>query len=274
MALLLTRNVLYILSNKCVTSNHNFEPLIKFQKIISINPFAPLRYTSLRNTHSQCTSTTTSSTSLHSSSLFKPNQYLQKNQEPTKDNDYDYATYKKNLNAKILSLPEVKSLLNNPKFERNRVYPWLNEKTRYHHLTAKTLKGPGMFAVSPLVFFNSQTRELIGFQHIGKDLSGHEGIAHGGLLAVLVDEMFARVVNPCFPEKNSATAYLHINYRAPCPSDAIVKGYAKITNLEGRKAFVEGRIELIKDDGNGNVNNVMVVDANGLFLSIKKLVPT
>ncbi|CAG8579156.1 10074_t:CDS:2 [Ambispora gerdemannii] len=264
MALLLPsnlKNALYTLSNKCVIS-----------KTININP---LRYLILRNTHSRFSSTTTSSSiPLRPLPPPKPSRHFKKphrEQEPTKNNDYDYDTYTKNLNAKILSLPEVKSLLAHPEFVQTRGFSSLNEQTHYHPFTARTLMGPGKFAVSPIVFLNLQTRELVGFQHIGRDLSGHEGIAHGGLLATVADEMFARLVIPCFPEKNAATVYLNINYRAPCPSDAIIKCYVKIADLEGRKAFVEGRIETIEDDDNDNINNIVVVDANGLFVSIKKI---
>lgn len=65
------------------------------------------------------------------------------------------------------------------------------------------------------------------------------------------------------PDKNGATAYLHVNFRKPCKPDQIVIGRSKTTKLEIKKGYVEGTLE--------NLEGVVVVDANALFISVKKL---
>ena len=70
-------------------------------------------------------------------------------------------------------------------------------------------------------------------------------------------------VIPCLPDKNGATAYLHVNFRNPCKTDQILIGRCKTTKLERRKGYVDGTLETLE--------GVKVVDADALFISLKKL---
>ncbi|RHZ79920.1 hypothetical protein Glove_140g103 [Diversispora epigaea] len=130
-------------------------------------------------------------------------------------------------------------------------------------LTASVLKGKGRIAVNPLVFYSKEKMELVTILHVGEDLYGHVGIVHGGFLSTIMDELLARTVFPSLPEKNGATAYLHVNFRKPCKTDQILIGRAKVNKIERRKGFVEGSLETL--------DNEILVDGNALFVSIKKL---
>lgn len=64
-----------------------------------------------------------------------------------------------------------------------------------HSLSAYTLRGPGKFAVPPLVFTTQDKRESVLILHVGDGLCGHEGVVHGGLLATVLDEALGRTVS-------------------------------------------------------------------------------
>ena len=66
-----------------------------------------------------------------------------------------------------------------------------------HSLSAYTLRGPGKFAVPPLVFTTQDKRESVLILHVGDGLCGHEGVVHGGLLATVLDEALGRTVSRC-----------------------------------------------------------------------------
>ncbi|KAG9291480.1 hypothetical protein G9A89_021899 [Geosiphon pyriformis] len=172
--------------------------------------------------------------------------------------------FAREINEQISSHPLVQQLRNDKGYEENRVYPWLREETRKYNLTAGTLLGKGRLSVPPVVFFSKEKMELLAFLHLGRDLCGHDGIVHGGLLSTIMDEMFARTVNPYFPHENGATAYLHVNFRTPCATNQIVKCQCKVTKLEGRKGFVEGKMMIFDKE-------LLILDANALFLSVEKL---
>ncbi|KAG9286196.1 hypothetical protein G9A89_014182 [Geosiphon pyriformis] len=182
----------------------------------------------------------------------------------TSNTEKEEQKHAQEINEKLASHPLVQELRSSDSFQEYIGYPYLKEETRKYHFTAATLVGKGRFAIPPIVFFNRENMELVAFLHIGRDMCSHDGIVHGGLLATIMDEILARTVIPCLPDLNGATAFLHINYRAPCVADQFVKCSGKVTKLEGRKGFVEGKIETLE-------NGLLIVDGNALFLSIKKL---
>lgn len=63
-----------------------------------------------------------------------------------------------------------------------------------HSLSGYALRGPGKFAVPPLVFATHDKTEQVFFMHLGSGLCGHEGVVHGGLLGTVLDESLARTV--------------------------------------------------------------------------------
>lgn len=64
-----------------------------------------------------------------------------------------------------------------------------------HSLTGYSLRGPGKFALPPLVFSTADKKQGVFVIHIGAGLCGHEGITHGGLLGTLLDECLGRTVS-------------------------------------------------------------------------------
>jgi len=134
-------------------------------------------------------------------------------------------------------------------------------------MTAGSLRGPGKIAVPPLVLSKTeagaiaeggQAGESLVFVHLGRSLCGHDGVIHGGMLCTIADEALARTAFYALPNGVAVTAKLEVEFKRPVAADQFVCTRAHVTELKGRKAFVEGQIE----DLDGNV----LVKARALFV--------
>ncbi|MCO5576847.1 hypothetical protein L7F22_030667 [Adiantum nelumboides] len=187
--------------------------------------------------------------------------------------------YKERLDKELVNLPHVRSLLasrsvvksqTSSSGSKNNQNPatYVNAKdgeVKAHYvlsrpfanfpahmipysLTAGSLRKPGMLCVPPVVV--SKTRhgaEVLGgnrgdafaFVHLGRNLCGHDGIVHGGLLATVLDETLARTSFFHLPHQIGVTAHLEIDYKKPVKADSVVVVETKLIEHEGRKAWVE-----------------------------------
>jgi acyl-coenzyme A thioesterase PaaI-like protein len=127
---------------------------------------------------------------------------------------------------------------------------------------------------------------VVSVFHIGRDLCGHPGFVHGGLLSVLFDEVFARCISAAFPSGLGMTANLNVDFRKPALPDHMYVLQAETVKVEGRKAWVQGRMtyfpvhlpvpldakkvspdqSLLREDAEGAV---MVAEAKALFVEPK-----
>ncbi|KAJ1326812.1 acyl-coenzyme A thioesterase THEM4 [Microdochium nivale] len=169
--------------------------------------------------------------------------------------------------AFINAHPVVAELRARPGFTASRPHLKMPEALRSHTLTAGLLLGPGRVVVPPLVFSEEGGKSLVSISFLGTDLCGHPGIIHGGLLATMLDEGLARCCFPALPHKVGMTANLNINYRAPAPAGSYVALRATTTKVDGRKAWVEGRIETLVAEGE---TPVVLAEATALFISPKQ----
>ncbi|EFX05669.1 thioesterase family protein [Grosmannia clavigera kw1407] len=115
-------------------------------------------------------------------------------------------------------------------------------------------------------------RELIQVWHLGRGLCGHPGIVHGGFVATMLDEGLARCCFNALPMGVGMTAYLHVDYRAPTPADAFVVLHAKTVRVEGRKAWVQARLETLpppSEDGKPAATPVVLAEAEALFVGFR-----
>lgn len=154
----------------------------------------------------------------------------------------------------------------NPDFTESRPHLKIPEAVRAHSLTGGTLAGPGMIVVPPYFWGEKTGKELTQIFYVGSNVSGHPGIVHGGLLATMLDEGLARCCFPALPNKVGVTANLQIDYKKPTKAEQYLVLRAKTTKVEGRKAFVEGHIETMPDDGQ---EPEILVSANALFIEPK-----
>ncbi|EKV17582.1 Adenylyl-sulfate kinase [Penicillium digitatum Pd1] len=163
----------------------------------------------------------------------------------------------------IRTHPVAEALRANPEFTESRPHLTIPEPMRERNLTAGTLAGPGKIVVPPYVFSERGGKTMVSLMYLGGDVCGHQGIIHGGLLATLLDEGLARCCFPALPNKVGVTANLNIDYRAPAMANQYVALRAETVKVEGRKAWVEGRIETLPRDG---TEPVVLVEAKALFI--------
>jgi acyl-coenzyme A thioesterase PaaI-like protein len=107
---------------------------------------------------------------------------------------------------------------------------------------------------------------------IGKNLNGHTGIVHGGIMSLLFDDTFGwayeamrRSVGGSFMGDDFpivVTANLNVNFRKPLPaeSDVVIRVYHE--KSEGRKIYLSSRME--SHDG-----SVLYAEATALFIKLK-----
>jgi hypothetical protein len=81
------------------------------------------------------------------------------------------------------------------RWKEYRPYANLPESKKRHSLTHFSLRGPGKFAIPPILFASHDEKECIAVMHVGEAMCGHNGIVHGGLLATILDEAVARPVS-------------------------------------------------------------------------------
>lgn len=173
------------------------------------------------------------------------------------------------INEKILSHPLVEELRKDKSLVESRPHLKIPAKLRQYNLTGGTLSGSDKISVPPLVFSSKDGSHFYSFQHLGPNLCGHPTIIHGGLLATLVDEGLARCCFPALPNKVGVTASLTINYRNPCPANSYVVLKAETTKVEGRKAWVKGRLEILpsaEEWEQGVKEGKVAVEADALFI--------
>jgi hypothetical protein len=89
-----------------------------------------------------------------------------------------------------------------------------------YNLTGGTLRGLGRFSVAPIAFSDGEGKELYAVVHVGRDMCGHRGYVHEGILAAILDESFARCCFPALPNRIGVTANLNIDFRGLVPADS------------------------------------------------------
>ncbi|KAM0550825.1 hypothetical protein ACHAPJ_008688 [Fusarium lateritium] len=130
------------------------------------------------------------------------------------------------------------------------------------NLTHSTLAGPNALSERPYVFADNTSGSLLAFYHLGARLSGHKGIVHGGMTAILLDECMGRACFPLLEGKIAVTAKLELEYKSPIHVDSMVYILAETKSQQGRKANVEATV-MDAEDGRE------LVTAKGLFIEPK-----
>jgi acyl-coenzyme A thioesterase PaaI-like protein len=151
-------------------------------------------------------------------------------------------------------------------FIESRPHLKIPDTLRQRNLTAGTLAGPDRIVVPPYVWLEKSGKELVSISYLGDALNGHPGIVHGGLLATMLDEGLARCCFPALPNRIGVTANLNIDYRQPVKADTYIVLRATTVKVEGRKAWVEGRLETLPE---GDEEPVVLVEAKALFIEPK-----
>ncbi|KUM62189.1 hypothetical protein ACN42_g4919 [Penicillium freii] len=154
------------------------------------------------------------------------------------------------------------------KFTESRPHSKVPEMIRTQSLLSVSLVGSQKISVPPYVFNEDNGKSLVMIMHLGSDVCSHPGIIHGGLLATVLDETIAWCCFPRLPQKVGVTASLKIDYRNPAVAHSYVVSKAEITKREGRKVWLDGRIETLEADG---VEPALIAEAKALCIEPKQV---
>ena len=166
----------------------------------------------------------------------------------------------------ILDHPLVHELEADPHYEATHPHYKVPAVFRVGNVTTDTLIGPGLMAVPPFVWQDDKGQDLVMILHVGPGLCGHPNIVHGGFVATLLDEALARCCFKALPHEIAMTATLDIDYRAPTPANSYVVLRAHTEKVEGRKAVINARLELLPEPGSSEPGKLLA-EARGLFVS-------
>lgn len=165
--------------------------------------------------------------------------------------------------------PLVRALRADPALSESRPNLKIPGPWRAHNLTAGALMGPGRVPFPPVAWLDAEgpARAYVQVSFAGEELCGHPGIVHGGYLATVLDEGLARVAFAALPNHVGVTANLNINYKAPCKAGQYIVLRGELTKAEGRKAWVEGRLETLPA---GDEEPVVLATATALYIEPKQ----
>ena len=98
------------------------------------------------------------------------------------------------------------------------------------------------------------------------ELAGAPGIAHGGIIATVLDEALCMTA---YAKLNTVvvTGELTVRYLRPVPVETPIVARGRITETKGRSAFIEGGIHLAS-------TGEQLARAHGRFLAIQGEDPT
>ncbi|KND90484.1 hypothetical protein TOPH_04928 [Tolypocladium ophioglossoides CBS 100239] len=168
--------------------------------------------------------------------------------------------------ATINAHPLVAALRLRPELTESRPHMKMPAQYRARSLTGVALIGPGKVPVPAFTWTEAGGKSLVSVVYVGEDLCGHPGIVHGGMLATMLDEGLAWCCFGALPHNIGVTANLNINYRRPTPAGSFLVLRAETTKVEGRKAWVKGRIELLAEPGE---KPTVLTEADALYISPK-----
>ncbi|KFY03866.1 hypothetical protein V490_00068 [Pseudogymnoascus sp. VKM F-3557] len=163
--------------------------------------------------------------------------------------------------------PMAVRLGSQPEFSESRPHSHTPKSNVQHSFIGRTLIGPEKIVVPPFTWIERNGKSLIQILYLGSDLCGHPGIVHGGMLATILDEGFANCCSAAFPNKSGMTAKLDITYRSPVFARNYVVLRVNMAKMQGRKIWVEGKIETLVTEGE---EPVLMVEASALFIESRQ----
>ena len=102
-------------------------------------------------------------------------------------------------------------------------------------------------------------RKIVGRFVLGERYQGGAGFAHGGIIALLLDEAMGKVCR--FREVRAVTAELSVEYLKPVAVDKEIVVEGRETEMNGRNLFMSGEIR--------NISGDVLARGRGRFVVIK-----
>ncbi|KAL4929073.1 PaaI family thioesterase [Aspergillus undulatus] len=185
----------------------------------------------------------------------------------------------------IASHPLLARLRSDPTLRETRPHLSMPSHLQPSHLVAGTLSrengltsAPYMFLSRPSTYNQSQNDTTsttphkstsTTLFHTGTHLTGHPGYIHGGFLSIMFDEVFAHTVSQAFRSGTGMTANLNVDFRKPALPNRVFVLETETTSVEGRKAWVEGKMRMLPAEGASGQEGIVVAEARALFVEPK-----
>jgi acyl-coenzyme A thioesterase PaaI-like protein len=105
---------------------------------------------------------------------------------------------------------------------------------------------------------DENTECVLAVVQIGDCLDGHEGVVHGGILALLLDDTMGFAYE-ALGVKKAVTASLKVDYRAPVLAGSTLVLKVRFSKQEGRKLYFEAQITSPDEE-------VLYAEASSLYI--------
>ena len=106
---------------------------------------------------------------------------------------------------------------------------------------------------------DNANRKIVGRFVLGERYQGGAGFAHGGIIALLLDEAMGKVCR--FREVRAVTAELSVEYLKPVAVDQTIVVEGRETEMNGRNLFISSEIR--------NENGDVLARGKGRFVVLK-----
>ena len=106
---------------------------------------------------------------------------------------------------------------------------------------------------------DNANRKIVGRFVLGERYQGGAGFAHGGIIALLLDEAMGKVCR--FREVRAVTAELSVEYLKPVSIDKEIVVEGRETEMNGRNLFMSGEVR--------SENGEVLARGKGRFVVIK-----
>ena len=105
-------------------------------------------------------------------------------------------------------------------------------------------EGPEAAVRGARVFVHAASRTVYGAWPLGRRVCGHPGIVHGGVSALILDEMFGQAYWAAFAKERGPgfTANLSVDYKAPAPAGRWLCCTVAVVAEEGRKVRLQATL--------------------------------
>ncbi|VEU21674.1 DEKNAAC102499 [Brettanomyces naardenensis] len=172
---------------------------------------------------------------------------------PLPTNDEEKREYTQRLENRLQHLRIVRELSRNPDLIQTRSWESFNTISKLpledQDEPTGTIRDPlteaGGIPIPPLVFNDPQNKKAYVIMHLGRRLSGYPLIVHGGIIGLLVDEVFKKScaaefgildVNRLHTERST------LNYRSPTFVNTFVLFETQCYDLGGGRYRVVGKL--------------------------------
>lgn len=151
------------------------------------------------------------------------------------------------ITKKAEELPLVKSLTEDPDWTFHDAFAGLPVEERAHRLSTGPLGGSRGLGGFQRIFYNAGTGECITVLWIGGAVSGWPWVAHGGLIATIMDESLGRCAVWKLPGHTAVTATLQLDYLRPVMTGSfyVVRAVPQEENSTPKKQWASAQLETL-----------------------------